>query len=278
MTDAVLSNRQYGLDLARAFGGALIFALPLMMTMEMWSLGSSITPGRLAVFLGLSLPLLFGLSYYAGFRKTWSVLDDLLDTGAALAVGVATAALLLTLFGVLSLTDPLTDMISKIALQAVPGAIGALLARRQLAAQDSHGDGDGETGEENPRETYASELFLMAIGALFIALNVAPTEEMVLIAYKMSAAHVLALMILSMGVLHLVVYALGFAGQHPHEKPWLAFAHFTLPGYAIAMSVCLFALWVFGHLDGQSLAQTISTLVVLSFPGALGAGAARLLV
>ena len=276
MAATVLSNRQYGLDLARAFGGALIFAFPLLMTMEMWWLGSTITPLRLGVFLALSLPLLFGLSYYAGFRKTHGVVDDALDAFAALAVGTITAGVLLMLFGVLRPNDPVSDVMGKLVIQAVPAAIGALLARRQLAeGGDPGSDGPDET---NTRDTYTSELFLMAVGALFVALNVAPTEEMILIGYKMSAWHAVALLALSLGLLHAIVYSLGFAGQHPHERPWLAFAHFTVPGYALAMLVALYAQWTFGHADGQSVSQLAMTTVVLAFPGALGAGAARLLV
>jgi Putative integral membrane protein (DUF2391). len=35
----VTSDRDYAIGLARAFGGTVIFGLPLLMTMEMWSLG-----------------------------------------------------------------------------------------------------------------------------------------------------------------------------------------------------------------------------------------------
>lgn len=269
-------ERAYLGGLARAVGGALLFAFPLLMTMEMWSLGFTMPPLRLAVFLLLSLPLLFGLSYYAGFRKTYGPLDDALDALAALAVGFVTAAVLLAVFGILRPGQPADEVMGKLVLQAVPAAIGALLARRQLAAEgDAASDGPEA---ENHRDTYASEMFLMAVGALFVAFNVAPTEEMVLIAYRMTPWHALALAAFSIGLLHVVVYSLGFAGQHPHERPWLAFAHFTLPGYAIALMVGLYVQWTFGHMDGQSSAALAMTTVVLAFPGALGAGAARLLV
>ena len=45
------TNSDYALGLARAFGGAVIFAFPLMMTMEMWQFGFSMDRLRLAVFL-----------------------------------------------------------------------------------------------------------------------------------------------------------------------------------------------------------------------------------
>ena len=276
MTTAVLTNRNYARDLGRAVGGALLFVFPLAMTMEMWSLGFTIPPPRLAVFLGLSLPLLFGLSYYAGFRKTYGPLDDALDALAALAVGFLTVGFLLLLFGVLKPGQSIDEMLGKLSVLAVPAAIGALLARSQFAR--GAGEAAGGAQEENNRDTYGSELFLMGVGALFIAFNVAPTEEIVLIAYKMTSWHTLALMVLSIGLLHVIVYSLGFAGQHPNERPWLAFAHFTIPGYAIALVVGMYAQWTFGHLDGQSGGQFAMTTVVLAFPGAMGAGAARLLV
>jgi putative integral membrane protein (TIGR02587 family) len=276
MSALVLDNRHYAHGLARAFGGALIFSFPLLMTMEMWSLGFTVPPVRLLVFIALSLPLLFGLSYYAGFRKTCGPRDDALDALAAIAVGFATASVLLLVFGVLRPGQPLHEITGKLSVQAVPAAIGALLARKQLAA--SSGDSAGEPVGENNRDTYSSELFLMAVGSLFVAFNVAPTEEMVLIAYMMTPWHALALMALSIGLLHLIVYSLGFAGQHPHDRPWLAFAHFTLPGYAIALLIALYAQWTFGHLDGEASGQFTMTTAVLAFPAALGAGAARLLV
>ena len=46
-----LFDRSFLVALARAFAGALIFGLPLLMTMEMWALGFYMEPLRLALFL-----------------------------------------------------------------------------------------------------------------------------------------------------------------------------------------------------------------------------------
>ncbi len=62
--------------------------------------------------------------------------------------------------------------------------------------------------------TYLGELFLMAVGALFLSLNVAPTEEMIVIAYKMTHWHALVLMMLSIALMHGFVYAVSFEGGH----------------------------------------------------------------
>lgn len=263
---------RYARDLARAFGGALLFGLPLLMTMEMWWFGFVLEPWRLAVFLLAALPLLLGLAFYAGFSARHRGLGHaLLDTLVALAVGFLTAAAALALLGVLEVDAPPRQIAGQLLLQAVAGAMGALLAGRQLSA------GSEDVGDED-EASYPGELFLMVAGALFLALNMAPTEEMILIAYRMSAGHVVALMAVSLILMHALVYSVGFAGQEAHDRPLGAFAHYTLPGYALVLLVSLYVLWVFGRTEGHGLAETVDAMVVLGFPGALGAAAARLLV
>ena len=262
----------YARDLGRAFGGALLFSLPLLMTMEMWWFGFILEPLRLAVFLLVALPLLFGLAFYAGFSASHrGVGHALLDTLVALAVGFLVAAAVLALFGVLESDAPPRQIAGQLVLQAVAGAIGALLAGRQLSA------GESEVGDED-QATYPGELFLMVAGALFLALNMAPTEEMILIAYRMSPAHVAALVVVSIGLMHAIVYKVGFAGQEAHDRPFAAFVHYTLAGYGLVLLTSLYVLWVFGRTGGHGLAEIVDAVVVLSFPGALGAAAARLLV
>ncbi|MFN7108283.1 MAG: TIGR02587 family membrane protein [Brevundimonas sp.] len=274
MTAALIDlrkERAYVRDLARAFAGALVFNIPLLMTMEMWEQGVAMERWRLLTFILAGLPLLYGLAYYAGFSKRRGFRNDILDTAVALAVGFVTASVLLILFGVVQWNAPPHEAIGMVALQAVPGAMGALLARRQLS-----GDGGGDTDED--AASYFGELFLMAAGALFFALNIAPTEEIILIAYKATALHVLALIALSLLLLHLIVFNAGFAGQEEADRPLHAFMHFTLPGYAIALGISLFALYVFGRTDGLSVQGVVQIAIVLGFPAAIGAAAARLLV
>ncbi|ANC54963.1 MAG: putative integral membrane protein (TIGR02587 family) [Brevundimonas sp.] len=264
-------ERAYVRDLGRAFAGALVFNIPLLMTMEMWAQGVIMDRWRLLTFIVAGLPLLYGLAYYAGFSKRRGPVNDALDTAVALAVGFITASVLLILFGVVEWDAPPREGLGMVALQAIPGAMGALLARRQLS-----GDGGGDTDED--QASYFGELFLMAAGALFFALNVAPTEEMILIAYKATPAHILALIAVSILLLHLIVFKAGFAGQEEADHPLKAFLHFTLPGYAIALAVSLFTLFLFGRTDGHAVAGVVQTMVVLGFPAAIGAAAARLLV
>ena len=128
-------NRQFAIGLARAFSGALLFAFPMLMTMEMWWLGFYVHPLRLVVFILLNVPLLVGLSYYAGFEETGSRLEDVLDAFIAYAVGFVVAALTLWLLAIVGPDMSANEIIGKIAIQAVPASMGAMLTRSQFGEE-----------------------------------------------------------------------------------------------------------------------------------------------
>jgi putative integral membrane protein (TIGR02587 family) len=267
--------REFGIGLARAFGGAMFFALPLFMTMEMWSLGFYMDRLRLAIFLAIFIPVLIGLSHYAGFEETdrWS--DDVRDAFVALLVGFLTAAAVLTLGGILQLGMPLRETLGQVTLAAIPASVGAALAESLLGSE--------KPGEERKKRNmgYGGELFLMAAGAIFFAFNIAPTEEMIVVAFKMTGWQVVAAGVISLLLMHAFVYAVEFRGRHvPAEdtRAWTLFLRFTVVGYAIALLMSAYVLWTFGRLDDSSLAFRTSTTIVLAFPASLGAAAARLVL
>lgn len=260
-------------DFGRAAGGALLFSLPMLMTMELWELGFYLDRGRLITLMLAALPMLFFLSRQIGFEKTRSWRDDVIDALIALGVAAVTSSVLLVLFGAIGKGMSADEIIGKIAIQMVPGAIGALLAKSQF----------GETDEdaEARQETYGGELFLMAVGALFLGFNMAPTEEMMLISFRMSEWHALGLVALSLALMHGFVFAVGFAGGSevsPEESMWSAFLRLTLPGYVVALSISLFLLWIFARTDGMSFGDAVMAMVVLGFPSAIGAASARLIL
>jgi putative integral membrane protein (TIGR02587 family) len=262
------------IGLARAFAGALLFAMSLHMTMEMWWLGFYMSPNRLLVFTVVTFGLLVGLARYRGFRKDESWGESVEDALVGYAVGIVTAALLLPLLGVIEWGMPWREVVGKIALQATAGSMGALLAQGQL------GGGQAEDEEQDP-QNYWAELFLMVAGALFVAYTVAPTEEIALIGYMMTPWHALLTVLLSLAVMHTFVYEVGFRGGHgdgKDEAGWVLFLRFTVVGYALVWLASLYILWTFGRLDDTGWVVALMGTVVLSLPGALGAAAARLIL
>lgn len=270
MSASTSDDESYARGLARAAAGALIFSFPLLMTMEMWELGFHMDRGRLALLLALTSLMVFGLARFAGFRDDTNLIDDALDALAALLVAFVVSGVLLVLLGLVGPNTAIREGVGMLAVQASPASMGAILANKQLQARTS-----GRSKED--RAGYLGQLFLMAAGALFLAFNVAPTEEMILIGFKMSPWNTLALVLGSLLLLHALVFTVGFAGQEQHESHTRAFAHYTLAGYGIALLVSLYILWTFGRLDG-GLSDTVRAVAVLGFPATLGAALARLVV
>lgn len=281
-------SQRFLVGIGRGAAGALLFGLPMLMTMELWQLGFYMQRERLLVLVLVNIPLLIGLAHSVGFEKTYTLVQACRDALIAYGLGILMSALILLLFGDLKASMPISELTGKIAIQAVAASIGALLGRSQLAGQsganedqeDNHGEGEGAVGDEISGN-YGHELFLMSVGALFLNLNVAPTEEVILISYKMTAWHALITIVASVAIMHAFVYAVSFKGSHemPANAPWWhVLVRFTLPGYVVAMAVSILVLWLFGRLDDKALSQVLMSSVVLSFPGAVGAAAARLIL
>ena len=269
------AGHDFLIGLARAFGGAILFALPILMTSEMWSLGVSMGPARLALFIVLMLPVLGGLAYYAGFEKSFGWRDFVLHALVGYAVAFVAVAAGLLLLGLLRPSLAAEGVVAEVALQAVPASIGAMLARSQLGAQNE------EQEEERRRDSYGGALFVAGIGALFLAFNIAPTDEVVAIAQRMTGWHAVALALASLAMMHAFVYAVEFRGQRAIAagvSPWSEFLRLTVVAYALALLVSLFVLWTFGRTDGLALPELLTETVVLGFPAALGAAAARLIL
>ena len=258
--------------LGRAFGGALVFSLPMLMTMEMWELGFAMERWRLLLLLGSSLPMLMFLSHYSGFEATWGWKEDLRDVAIAYGIGLVSTGILLAVLGVIGPGMNPPELVGKIVIHAIPAALGALLGRSQF--------GQSEDEEEEREQSYGSELGIMAAGSLYLGLNVAPTEEMILIAFRMTDWQSLALIALSLLLMHGFVFASEFKGSEatPGTPWWSAFLRFTAVGYAIALAISCYVLWTFGRFDGLSFSTALGVLVVLGFPAAIGAAAARLIL
>ena len=266
------SNHNFAMDLAYDFGGAILFSFPLLMTMEMWWLGFYMDRFRLALFLGLAFLMVLALSYLEGGEETFKI--EVLDALVACATGYTVATVMLFLLGIIKSGMSADEIIGKIALHAVPCSIGAILARRQLEAEETR-------KEARRREGYHAKLFLMGVGAIFLAFQLAPTEEIILIGYMMSGWHAALLAIVSLCIMHAFLCSIERRPQVPIFSAgffWNVFLRFTIVGYTLALMLSLYILWTFGRLDGVAALDIVKAMLVLGFPAALGASAARLIL
>ena len=267
--------------LGRAFGGALIFGLPMMMTMELWNLGFTMDRWRMVLLLVLAVPLLVGISHRIGFEETFCWRDDLRDALIALGIGMVATVTILAALDLISLDMPPYEIVGKVAVESLPAALGALLGRSQFGNEPDAEAADGEDGGRQALSGYFGTLFLMLVGALYFSLNMAPTDEMIVIAYTMSPWHAAMLVVVSVVLMHGFVFAVDFRGgaeADPSLPLWSNVIRYTLPGYILAAAISVYVLWTFGRMDGLGTAPILMATIVLAFPAAIGAAAARLIL
>jgi putative integral membrane protein (TIGR02587 family) len=267
------SGRETIDDLARGAGGAILFALPLLMTMEMWWLGFSLSPQRILLLLIVFFPILAMLAHYVGFGRTATWRHAAIQTITAYGLATVSSAIMLGILGLFKPGMSWHEMVGKTAIQAGPGALGALFAQ-------SHFGTSKEKDRRREQAAYVEHLFFMIVGALFIALTIAPTDEMPLIAFMMRNAHILVALAFSLILLHFFMHGIGFEG-HPAAEPGRAIGTFfrlSVVGYGLALAVSAFLLYVFGRFDDTQIAAEIHMTVVLALPATVGAAAARLIL
>ena len=270
------ANWTYLKGLGRVFAGAILFSLPLLMTMEMWWLGFYLERQHLVQFVIVNFLVLVGLARVSGFEPATDWGDDVMDAFAAYGVAAIWSFFILWLLGIVEFHQSPGEIIGKVALESVPASFGAMLAGKQLGSPEPESP---QTKRE--RASYIGQLFLMLAGALFLGFSVAPTEEMILISFLMSPLQSIVLVLVSIILLHGFVYTVGFRGSEKPAGPtgfWSIFLRFTITGYAIAALAALYLLWTFGRIDGTSGFEIAPMVAVLAFPGSVGAALARLVV
>jgi putative integral membrane protein (TIGR02587 family) len=265
------SLREYG----RGLGGGLLFSLPLLYTMEMWWAGFLSEPPRLLALLGFTYLMLLGYNRYAGMHHDASWLDVAIDSVEELGLGLLTATLMLYLIGQIGLDVALDEVLGKIVVEGAVVAIGFSVGTAQL-------QGDANEDEDSTKRVrgFGGELVIAFCGAVLFAANVAPTEEILLIAVETDPARLIGLTLLSIVIGSTILYFSDFKRSHTvvHREGTTSILLGTLATYAVALVASAIFLWFFGRFAGVSSSIAIRETVVLAFPATLGASAGRLLL
>jgi putative integral membrane protein (TIGR02587 family) len=268
--------------LVRAFSGAFLFGIPLLYTMEMWWLGDAATPSHLALTLGIALVANFGLVTAAGFKEEKSLFSRIEQTLDAVAVGAVGSAIVLLTLNQLNLDQSPLAMLGKIVIQTLPLSIGASLANIVFDSEQGREGDDGE-GSRMPSWWHAlfNDVGATAIGAAFIAANVAPTEEIPMLAARMEYWHVLALIALTLITGYIIVFASGFdpAAKRDREHLFQHPATETTLSYLVSLAVAFGVLFLVKQISaGDPPAFVLTQTLVLGFPAMVGGAAGRIAV
>jgi putative integral membrane protein (TIGR02587 family) len=262
-------------EVLRDFGGALLFGVPLVYTMEIWWLGETSKTSTLAYMTLLGALASAAIRVSVVGRLSW--LDALLAGFRCTAMSVALAFALAFVIGTLTTEDSATKMMGEAAAIGIPLALGAALGA-VLFRDAGDRDGDG-AGSDIETSSVARDLAASALGALFIALPIAPTGEVPTISSMTDTWRLLA----AIPVCALLAYSILFAsGFLQHRRGGVATSVrdaliATSTTTAIGIIVAAVLLYGFGVLDSTvPVAQVIGFIAALSIPSAIGSAAGRL--
>jgi putative integral membrane protein (TIGR02587 family) len=269
------SLREYG----RGVAGGLLFSLPLLYTMEVWWAGFTSHPWRLAAYVAATFALLLGYNRLLGLRRDTCFSEVVIDSVEEMGLGILVALLILWLLGRVTAGMPLEEAAGKVVIEAMTVAVGVSVGTAQLGA-GGVGDDKGVSGGASSAGGFGGQLVVTLCGAVLFAANVAPTEEIVMMAVEISAWRLLGLAALSLALGALILYYSEFAGSQRHVV--FGRHHDVLVGtvitYAVALAASAAILLFFGRFDGQAAATCVAQTVVLGVAATLGASAGRLLL
>ncbi|MBA2720098.1 MAG: DUF2391 family protein [Chloroflexi bacterium] len=261
-------------DHVRAAVGGLLVGLPLLWTMEMWEHGSTLPPLKMLVLFGLAFVIVVGFNALSGFRRERTWLELLLDAVQGLGLSVAVAASMLFILGRLEPELGLQTLVGRVALLTIPVAFGTALAATVLS--------EPEEGSEADPVGPIGRLFVAAGGALYFALNVAPTDEVRVLGSEadtpLLVAAVAGSLAISLAIAYLVDTPSGSTGDRSGGGPLTHPAGETVAAYAVALLVAAILLVSFGLNDGLGLRALVGHVVMLGTLASFGSAAARLML
>jgi putative integral membrane protein (TIGR02587 family) len=271
-------------DLIRGASGGFLFGIPLLYTMEVWWIGASAQMVRLLLALLLTFVIVFMLNRTVGFRQTKDIhaIDAAMDTVEAMAIGLVCTALMLILIQEITLDTPLNEALGKLIYESTPFTLGVALSNQFLSGSDDEQTDGASASDQNTFNATLSDIGSTLIGAIIIAFNIAPTDEVPMIAAATSGLWLLAIMAASLLVSYAIVFAAGFTNQQKRQQQEGLFQNpysETLISYVVSLLAACAMLVFFDKLRWQDPWQLwLSYSIVLGLPATVGGAAGRLAV
>ncbi len=276
-------------DLVRGISGGFLFGIPLLYTMEIWWIGSSVEPLRLLMAIALTFAIVFLLNQTTGFRNASDVRirDAVMDSVEAIALGIFCTSCVLVLFQEITLDTPLGEALGKLIYESVPFALGVALSNQLL--NDESGKNQGQPKVQNQQNKgnkqlndTVADVGATLIGGIIIAFNIAPTDEIQMLAASTSGPWLLGLIFASLLISYIIVFAANFSNQSKRQQQTGIFQDpfsETVISYLVSLSAAVLMLCFFDKLhfsDPWSLWLTYT--LILGLPTTVGGAAGRLAV
>lgn len=277
-------RRELG-DLIHGASGGFLFGIPLLYTMEVWWIGSASHPARLLLILLFSFAIIFVVNRSSGFRR----MNDIRSAGAAmesieaLAIGIICTGVTMLLLREISPAAPLGENLGKLIYESVPFTLGVALANQYLGAPDED-DASRQSSNSSivPMNATIADVGATMLGAIIIGSNIAPTDEIPMLAAAISGLWLLAIMAASLLISYSIVFAAGFGNQSKRHQQKGIFQRplsETFMSYLVSLLVAAAMLFFFNRVSFSDpwylwLSQTLT----LGLPTTIGGAAGRLAI
>ena len=171
---------------------------------------------------------------------------------------------------------PASEVLGRITIEGLTIAIGVSVGTAQLGSDNND---TGVDSADNGQQ-FGGQIVIAVCGAVLFAANVAPTEEIIQIAFETTPGKLLGPALASTALCAVVLQFSSFRGTRElfSGAGWKTAVQGIVVTYAIALLVSAALLWFFGRFQGLGWSAVIGTVVVLGSAAALGVSAGRLLL
>lgn len=281
-------------DLVNGISGGFLFGIPLLYTMEVWFIGSEVQPSVLIYILSTTYIIIFFLIRVQGFRRNSShgIIEAVAESIEAMAIGTVCAALMLVLLQQITRETSVNEGLGKIIFEGVPFSLGVALSKTILSGERALANVSNSSSVKPPKKRSTAKQTIWqytladfsatAIGAVFIAFAIAPTDEVPMLAAAASPPWMLAIMATSLLVSYTIVFAAGFTNQKKRyqqqglfQRPWGE----TVFSYLVSLLAAVLMLWFFHQLSVEDpWSLWLSYTVILGLPATIGGAAGRIAI
>ena len=244
--------------MVRGVCGGFLFGIPMLYTIEVWWIGSLVSPPRLLAVLLITLLCTYLLSSTAGFRKSQATTtkEAFEDAVEAIALGTLCATIMLIILQQITFSTQLSETLGKIILESVPFSLGVGLANQFLKEADeseeialngtpdstsndtsndaSNGTSNGTQSSdnlssktvdkvdklfpENNLNETISDVGATLLGAIIIAFSIAPTDEVDVLVAAIDGPWLLLIVLISLALSYCIVFQANFTRQRLRQQ------------------------------------------------------------
>ena len=280
--------RQELQEIISGASGGFLFGIPLLYTMEVWSIGSYVKPPFLLIILSITFAIIFLLNQIEGFRPQESATlpGAIAETIETLAIGMVCASLMLFILERIDFQTPLLEVLGKTIFEGVPFSLGVAFSRSLLSGDNENSPRKSASTSSNKsnnmwQDTLA-DFSATLTGALFIAFSIAPTDEITVLAASAAPLRLLAIIATSLIVSYGIVFASSITNyQYRRQQKGLFQTpqSETVISYLIALLSGMLMLWFFQKVSfSDPWFVWLRYSIILALPASIGGAAGRLAV